>query len=128
MDKPFLGRLRRISNAEMIMVMVGILIVWVGYLTADIQYNRSLSITNQQNLAIQNGEIQNQTDQLKHIIEAQGNLSAGTRNQLMQQFTHASEHGGFATNDTQQNITNIISGLDYKLDKLLNSTTTAVNR
>lgn len=136
MDRPFLGRFKRITNVDMLLFMTAALIIWMGYLTADIQYNRTLSMTNQQNLALQNSENHNQTVQIKRMVERQGNLSANTRNQLLAQFSYAAEHGGFATNASMtqnhailgdmnasfEDMNDSFQALNLKLDKLLNHT------
>jgi biopolymer transport protein ExbD len=122
MDKPFLGRFRSLTNAQVIFVMLSVLLVWVAYLTADIQYNRQISVANQQNLAEQN-------EQIGTVLERQGNISLHTRNALLTQFEYAANHGGFATNATVQentraldNLTRVHNLMNLKLDKLLNQT------
>lgn len=62
------SRFRRLTNVEVVTVMLAVLIVWVGYLTADIQYNRQLSLVNQQNLI----DITNSTNEnSKFLAESQ---------------------------------------------------------
>jgi hypothetical protein len=121
-DKPFLGKFTHLTHAQVIFIMLSVELVWIAYLTGDLQYNRSISLANQQNLATQNSENHNQTLELKKVLEAQGNLSASARSDLLAQFSYAANHGGFSTKDTQlQNLAQV-QAMNLKLDKLLNAT------
>ena len=115
MNKPFLGRFTHLTHAQIIFILLSIQLVWIAYLTGDIQHNIQVSIANQDNLAQQTSEIQ-------HVIEAQGNLSSAQRNALLQQFANVSNHGGFSTKDIQLENLAQVKALNLKLDKLLNQT------
>jgi len=130
LSKPVFGR---IPPFYILFIMLTIIILWTGYLTADIQYNRQLNKQNQGtiiDLANKTGKIVNETAVL---IEKQGNLSSAQRGVLLQEFAAVANHGGFSTKDVQVNNSKLlannskllsnssqtIAALNNKIDKLL---------
>src|SRR5690349_20321633 len=135
MDK-ILIKWPQLTIAQGILAIVLFISIWLAYLTVDITYNRAVNIANTKTLV-------EQTDAIHQILNAQGNLSSQQRQQLLHQFAVISQHGGFATQeDTQQNkailsdlnqstadnkaiifsLNNSFTGINLKLDKLLNHT------
>jgi hypothetical protein len=112
----------KLTTAQVILCLVLFIALWLGFLTADIQYNRTINTMNTKNLV-------NQASSIQDLINKQGNLSSAQRQAIFAQFAELSKHGGFATNqDIAQNqqilqeMNQSFVQLNMKVDKLLNHT------
>ena len=112
----------KLTTAQVILFLVLFIAIWQAFLTLDIQYNRQVNYGNQQSLV-------EQAKETREILDKQGNLSAHSRQVLINQFSSVAQHGGFATNERQISNNNFLRHIDsqlnqtvVKLDKLLNQT------
>lgn len=112
MDKKILPNL---TTAQLILFIVILNSILLGYLASDINFNRQVSKSNQQNIL-------NLVNETSELLEKQGNFSNAQRAILINQFIHIAQHGGFATKDTQNHMMDMIKNLTAQTNatKLVN--------
>lgn len=97
------------------LILMTVIIFMIGITWAIIEY----TIININNVSQQAGnaivkQINDKLDSIhaasQKLINAQGNISAHQRNQILDQFTNASAHGGFATHTDLMRLSAVLLG------------------